>query len=238
MHERLEGFASVASVAVNALGLEKSAGRGPRGEPASERVIRDYVRRRVLSPTGRAPETGERGWYGFRHLAEFLAARVLANDGWPLDKIAERNRTASIGELIALIPGQNPALALARSFRIQASQPHLAEEPAPFAASAMSAMQESARPRRPLVPDATAVSAARRRAELPLLMRELTGEGKPPRVADVTSIALGEHVTLLIDSAMVRDITPEKADRIGRTVSAALLDYQNLSKPRGSENDD
>ncbi len=45
---------------------------------------------------------------------------MFLNDGWPLDKIAERLRHAPTEELVPLIPGQpdhNDALALARSFR-------------------------------------------------------------------------------------------------------------------------
>jgi hypothetical protein len=80
----------------------------------------------------RGPESDERGYYGFRHLAEFIAARVLLNDGWPLEKIGERNRAASTEELIALIPGQvveNDAVALARSFRANVSLPYRAPKP-------------------------------------------------------------------------------------------------------------
>ena len=76
------------------------------------------------------------------------------------------------------------------------------------------------------------ISAARSRAELPLLMRELTGSERQPLIGKLASIALGDQVTLLIDEDLVRNITPVEADLIGRTVSAALIDYQNLSKSK------
>ena len=148
LHERIQRFSEIVGELVQTLNLEKSGGRGPRGEPASDRVVRDYVRRRVLSPTLRGPESDERGYYGFRHLVEFLAARVLLNDGWPLEKIGERNRSASTEELIALIPGQvveNDAVMLARSFRANVSAPYGAPKPSTrsppevFAASARDA---------------------------------------------------------------------------------------------------
>ena len=255
LHVRIQPFAEIAADMVVALNLEKSGGRGPKGEPASDRAIRDYVRRRVLSPTLRGPDTDERGYYGFRHLVEFLAARVLLNDGWPLEKIAERNRLSTTDELIALIPGQavvTDAVALARSFRSRPSgYPNgdlfparsVASAPAPRSASYAPPMAASAPPPLEEMSDLAAwaeptVSPARSRAELPLLMRQLTQSERPPRVAQLARIALGDQVTLLIDQDLVRHITPGEADLIGRTVSAALLDYQNLSRPRRTENDD
>ena len=82
------------------------------------------------------------------------------------------------------------------------------------------------------------ISAARSRAELPLLMRQLTASERPPLIGKLASIALGDQVTLLIDQGLVRNITPVEADLIGRTVSAALIDYQNLSKARSADHDD
>jgi len=254
LHVRIQPFAEIVADLVVALNLEKTGGRGPKGEPASDRAIRDYVRRRVLSPTLRGPDTDERGYYGFRHLVEFLAARVLLNDGWPLEKIAEHNRLSTTDQLIALIPGQaveTDAVALARSFRsagaairngdlfaARSSVASMASAPPPtFSASAPAPLSSSedwsvAASFEPAIPP------ARSRAELPLLMRQLTQSERQPQVAQVARIALGDQVTLLIDQDLVRHITPGEADLIGRTVSAALLDYQNLSRPRRTENDD
>jgi len=232
LSERLPRFAEIAAELVSALNLEKSGGRGPKGEPASERVIRDYVRRRVLSPTLRSPTSDERGFYGFRHLVEFLAARVLLNDGWPLEKIAERNERSTTEELLALIPGQeglNDAVALARSFQ---SRP-----PAPPRQRDL--LDEDAQRGAPLQsgrPD-PAVYGARLRAELPLLMRRLTGHDLPPRIGQLTRIELGSDLTLLIDPEIVRRITQAEAELIGRTVTAALLDYPNLIKHKRSRDD-
>jgi hypothetical protein len=242
LHERIQRFSEIAGELVQTLNLEKSGGRGPRGEPASDRVVRDYVRRRVLSPTLRGPESDERGYYGFHHLVEFLAARVLLNDGWPLEKIGERNRVASTEDLIALIPGQVveiDAVTLARSFRASVSARYGAPKPpikSPPELSAPSrALREASMDRASLEP---VVSAARSRAELPLLMRQLTASERTPKIGKLASIALGDQVTLLIDQDLVRNITPVEADLIGRTVSAALIDYQNLSKARSTDHDD
>lgn len=242
MHERIQRFSEIAGELVQTLNLEKSGGRGPRGEPASDRVVRDYVRRRVLSPTLRGPESDERGYYGFRHLVEFLSARVLLNDGWPLEKIGEQIRAASTEELIALIPGQvaeNDAVMLARSFRANVSASHRGQKPPtkspPEQFAPSLPVREASIDSASLEP---VISAARSRAELPLLMRQLTASERPPLIGKLASIALGDQVTLLIDQDLVRNITPVEADLIGRTVSAALIDYKNLSKARSAGHDD
>jgi hypothetical protein len=238
LHERLPRFAEITGQLVEALGLEKTGGRGPKAEAASDRLIRDYVRRRVLSPTLRGSDSDERGFYGFRHLLEFLAARVLLNDGWPLEKIAERNMGATDGELLSLIPGQpevNAALALARSFRSAATEraPVAEDEPAflrraPVAAP--SAMPESASG----FSDRTVITA-RRRAELPMLMRQITGEGAPPSVRRCVSLEFGDRLSLLIDQDWLQRMSFADADAIGRAVSAALIDYPNLVRGKDSK---
>lgn len=183
-----------------------------------------------------------RGYYGFRHLVEFLAARVLLNDGWPLEKIGERIRAASTEELIALIPGQvveNDAVMLARSFRANVSASHRGQKPPTKSPPELFApslpVREGSIDSASLEP---VISAARSRAELPLLMRQLTASERPPLIGKLASIALGDQVTLLIDQDLVRNITPVEADLIGRTVSAALIDYKNLSKARSADHDD
>ena len=235
LHERLPQFADITGQLVEALGLEKTGGRGPKAEPASDRVIRDYVRRRVLSPTLRGPGSDERGFYGFRHLVEFLAARVLLNDGWPLDKIAQHNIGAGADELLALIPGQpeeNEALALARSFRRDArrlDQRHN-EQGAVFSrALAEASPQAAAIAQPPEFSDRIAV-AARRRAELPMLMRQICGDGAPPEVRNGVTFEFGDRLTLIIDRERLRNITVSEADAIGRAISAALIDYPNLTR--------
>jgi len=235
IHERLAEFTELAGRLIVELGLEKTGGRGPKGEPASDRVIRDYVSRGVLSPTLRGQDSDERGFYGFRHLVEFLAARVFLNDGWPLEKIAERLRHAPTEELVLLIPGQpdhNDALALARSFR----RPTDEIESRRRRGLGMSAQDDlrSLAGQRGLFPEQDpSVSASRRRAELPLLMRRITGTDRPPSIRRVVAIEFGDEMTLLIDQRRLQAMSLDEADLIGRAVTSALLDFPNLA--RGKE---
>jgi len=63
-----------------ACGLESEAGS------ANERLVRHYVQIGVLTPPERE---GRDALFGARQIAEFLAARRLLSEGWPLAKIGE-----------------------------------------------------------------------------------------------------------------------------------------------------
>lgn len=72
------------------------------GDPiANVRLLRHYLTTGVLS---RGERRGRDGIYGLRHLLEYLAARALLRDGWPLAKIAAFAARASDAELAALLP--------------------------------------------------------------------------------------------------------------------------------------
>ncbi|NBU29322.1 MAG: hypothetical protein EBS42_14255 [Caulobacteraceae bacterium] len=74
------------------------------------------------------------------------------------------------------------------------------------------------------------VAAARRRAELPMLMRQITGQSDPPGVGKRTILDFGEGLTVLIDQEWLQRMSVDEADAIGRAISATLLDYPNLIK--------
>lgn len=87
------------------------------------RVIRDYAQRGIVS---RAERQGKEAIYGYRQLLEFVAARVLVADGWPLAKIAEHFAHIAGAELRNLISGDqagNRALAVAQRLRSEAQLP-------------------------------------------------------------------------------------------------------------------
>ncbi|MCS6986354.1 MAG: MerR family transcriptional regulator [Sphingomonadaceae bacterium] len=213
----LPEFAQLASRVADALGLDRlrpARGRPPADEGISERVIRDYVSRGVLSPTLSNPETGRGGLYGFRHLLELLAARVLLADGWPLDLIAEHFRNLDDEELLQLIPGQptgNPALELARRLR--------QGDPDPPRSRGRFSIAFSRDPE-PLTDPLMA--RARLRAELPALLVALGGEDDV-RTRDVVCLEITPWLTVLVDRERHRQLSPAQAERIGRAVAAALV---------------
>lgn len=74
--------------------------KDPEVEP-SERLIRHYAQIGVLD---RAEHKGREAHFGFRQLAQYLVARNLAMDGWPLAKIAEFTSKSKLPGLLDLIP--------------------------------------------------------------------------------------------------------------------------------------
>jgi hypothetical protein len=226
---RIDRFSEIAAEMVAELGLEKVGGRGPKAEPASDRVVRDYVRRRVLSPTIKDEATGERGLYVYRHLIEFLATRVLLNDGWTLEKIAENHRRADLDALLALLPGSDDrgrALALIQSFRT-ASAPAMAERREARRGSGPAAIGDVAHQALPFAPHS--------RGELYRLMRALPGGGNGdlPNVRNMLRLEFGPGLALEIDRTLAQNISPDDADRIGQAVASALHNLPNL--PRGKD---
>jgi DNA-binding transcriptional MerR regulator len=72
---------------------------------ANERLVRHYVQVGVLT----APEReGREALFGLRQVVEFLAARYLIKDGWPLAKVAEMVRATDLDGLAGMIPTDRP----------------------------------------------------------------------------------------------------------------------------------
>ncbi|WP_194744504.1 MerR family transcriptional regulator [Thermaurantiacus tibetensis] len=224
LHAGFEGqlpeFARLASRLADLLGIGRPPGlrgRPPAEDGISERLVRDYLRRGILSPTRTNPETGRGGIYGFRHLLELLAARVLLADGWPLDHIAAHLRGLGEAELLALIPGQptdNAALALARRFRAM-------DRPAKGEAFAASLPPSPASPwdeMRDLLS-----ARARLRAELPAVLVAIGADPGALTRREVACLEIAPWLTVLIDRDRLRRITATEAEAIGRAVAAALV---------------
>jgi DNA-binding transcriptional MerR regulator len=72
---------------------------------ANERLVRHYVQVGILTPPERE---GREALFGLRQVVEFLAARYLLKDGWPLAKVAELVRTTDVEGLAQLIPAERP----------------------------------------------------------------------------------------------------------------------------------
>jgi DNA-binding transcriptional MerR regulator len=72
---------------------------------ANERLVRHYVQVGVLTPPERE---GREALFGLRQIVEFLAARYLLKDGWPLAKAAEIVRAMDVNGLAQLIPSERP----------------------------------------------------------------------------------------------------------------------------------
>ena len=72
---------------------------------ANERLVRHYVQLGVLTTPERE---GREALFGLRQIVEFLAARYLLKDGWPLAKIAELVSATGVEGLTQMIPTDRP----------------------------------------------------------------------------------------------------------------------------------
>lgn len=238
---RLPAFAALASEKARELSADQADTR--RGRPAesdgiSERVIRDYVRRRILSPTYRDPETGRGGIYGYRHLIELLAARTLLADGWPLDLIGEALRGKSDPEIEAMLPiaaSGNKALSLARMFQSM-DQKGVASARKPSRAMAM--LAKDVPPPFPGKPAFSAVNdrlakRAMLKADLPWLLERIAGRPGIPSARHLVAILLADDLILLVGQERLATLSVEDAEEIGRAVAAALIAAPTTPTPTG-----
>ena len=99
----IDEFSNAASAVLTALGVDEEGA-------ANARVIRDYAQRGIVS---RPERQGREAIYEYRQLVEFVAARVLVRDGWPLAKIAEHFARLGLSDIEALVPGRRPPSAAA-----------------------------------------------------------------------------------------------------------------------------
>lgn len=88
-------LAAVAQEVIEIVGM-----KDPTIQP-NERLIRHYVQIGVLS---RPVRKGRQSFFDFRQLVQYLVARNLALDGWPLAKIAEFTGMSTLSGLLDLIP--------------------------------------------------------------------------------------------------------------------------------------
>lgn len=87
----------LAQVAGELLAQDK---RTAQQTPPNLRVLRDYQQRQIVSAPDRQ---GREAVYDFRHLIQFLTARVLVADNWPLRKIASAVPNFGSEELVSIL---------------------------------------------------------------------------------------------------------------------------------------
>lgn len=115
-YQTWEGTAEALATAALAVMAERAIADGDGTRP-NERLVRHYVQVGVLD---RPERRGKEALFGLRQLVQFLAARALLADGWPLAKIAEVTGSAPLAELVALLPAEparTPAQALVERLR-------------------------------------------------------------------------------------------------------------------------
>jgi hypothetical protein len=191
-------------------------GLGDNSSEPNVRLIRDYAQRGIVS---RAERHGKEAIYGYRQLLEFVAARVLAADGWPLAKIAEHFAHIADAELRNLISGDtgsNRALAVARRLRSETPGRDPSHS-SPSRSGKPSAAQSSEEFRK------RAARFSGIQAEMRDALRRLGLSEDGPSVEQVTLLAVAPWCQVLVESRRLSRLTIEEADEIGRAITASLL---------------
>ena len=192
---------------------------------ANERLVRHYVQVGVLT----APEReGREALFGLRQVVEFLAARYLLKDGWPLAKVAEMVRATDLDGLAGMIPTDRPrtrAEDVVAKYRTQGRGDVSAEtfaltpESPPASASRRAAVQQAMKLESPL---ALAAGISRRRVSLEENLKALgNAEGRPDRNR-IVRIALTPWCHVNVDAAKLGEMSEDTPDILGAALTQAL----------------
>ena len=179
---------------------------------ANERLIRHYVQLGVLSQPVRH---GREALYGARQVLEFVIARYLLRDGWPLAKIAELVKTYDLpdsrlpSEEVASPTAAERALARIRRTETLASKPTASEPAVPGIASTSVGR---------------AAEIATRRIDLGDKLRTLGNPLGTPTRSELVRLQLTPWCTVDIDLARLRRLGPNTPELLGQALTQILLD--------------
>jgi len=195
--------------------LQKAVGK------ATERLVRHYVQVEVLSPPVRQ---GREAIFGARQVFEFVIARYLLNDGWPLAKIAELVKTYNLPESrVGSGKASAPTEAEQAIARIrEAGSPDATRERdlAPSMLASRRAMPRA----EPYAasPLEVAAAASMRRLDLAETLRALGNPAGEPERAELVRIRLTPWCAVDVDTAQLRRFGPELPDVLGQALAQAL----------------
>jgi DNA-binding transcriptional MerR regulator len=195
--------------------------RGGEGEVANERLIRHYVHVEVLTPPVRQ---GRDALYGARQAAEFVIARKLLADGWPLAKIAELIKSYDLP--IPALAGGEPELPTEAERVI--ARIHAAKAPGSVTERHHVARQKSMpEPPRAVsmhMPDSLGQAArlSARRMDLAETLRFLGNEAGAVEREEMVRIRLTPWATVDVDARQLRRLGPAAAEALGKALAEAL----------------
>ena len=195
-------------------------------EVANERLVRHYVSVEVLTPPVRQ---GRDAVYGARQAAEFVIARKLLKDGWPLAKIAELIKTYDL-PIPPLEEGEpeSPTEAERAIARIRASQAvpgkvQRRREPPVTPSMRVSKRQAYADRDAPRSDSlARAASLTARRMGLADTLRELGNESGVVERGEMVQLRLTPWATVYVDARELRRLGPAEAEALGKALAEAL----------------
>jgi DNA-binding transcriptional MerR regulator len=205
---------------------------------ANERLVRHYVQVGVLTPPERE---GREAMFGLRQVVEFLAARFLLRDGWPLAKVAEMVGATDITGLAAMIPTERPrtrAEEVVAKYRGggPADSPAAVRAPRDRASSRASAAtfalaaQTAPPPKRAAVqqamkldsPLAVAAGISRRRVSLEENLKALGNTAGRADRSHIVRIELTPWCHVSVDAAKLGEMSEDIPEVLGAALTQAL----------------
>jgi hypothetical protein len=202
---------TVDDLAVTATKILKVLGRGEI-TPPNIRLIRDYAQRGILSQGDRR---GKEVYYGFQHLKELVAARILVSEGIPLVKIAEQfNRDRDIVIVTLGFSGREDGLPTTKA-RERWQSLSSGPEGSFIAANDPEGQASTFFMKR-------AFEDAGQRVDLQSRLQRLGAGTREPSVDRLVRVKVTDWCWLLIEAEKLKELSPEDADDIGRAIYAAL----------------
>ena len=180
---------------------------------ANERLVRHYVQVGVLT----APEReGREAMFGLRQVVEFLAARYLIKDGWPLAKVAEMVRATDLDGLAGMIPTERPRT---RAEEVVAKYRRGRTLEAPVSARTPTGNVSQ---RVSAAPLARAAGITRRRVSLEENLKALGNTAGRADRSHIVRIELTPWCHVSVDTAKLGEMSEDTPDILGAALTQAL----------------
>lgn len=189
----------------------------------NERLVRNYMQLGILD---RPERSGKEAYFGPRQVIEFLVARKLIQDGWPLAKIAEFTRTHEIDDLLDQFPDTRQ---ITDAERLVAK---LKAESQPSQTNQTRSIRNSGSPVSSSFLTHSAEWSKRKAIARDVLhsLGNLSGE---PRRYRLVKLSIADWCEVLVDLEQLRKLPIESLDELGNTI-AHLLREELQSTRRSS----
>jgi DNA-binding transcriptional MerR regulator len=196
------------SVVLDELGLTESE------LTPNERLVRHYVQQGILK---RPERRGREAVFGFRQLVEFLVARRLIQDGWPLAKVAQFNQSAEMTQLLELLPdrrSQNKAQDLVSHFQRRAAR----SAPVPSPAASMDSSPKVL---------ARSVKMTQDRISRREAIQTLSGTPDAIERSTLVRLNLTHWCQVYVDPEILRQHPPNTPELLGQALTQLLIDERH-----------
>lgn len=190
----------------------------------NERLVRNYMQLGILD---RPERSGKEAYFGARQVVEFLVARKLIRDGWPLAKIAEFNRTHELSDLLDLFPEpqqSTEAEKLVAKLREESNQLLIHQpmsSPISLSSSSSSFLTHSA-------------DWSKRKNNAREVLRLLGNQSGKPTRNHLVKLRLTDWCEVLIDLEQLRKLPIESLDDLGNTIAYFLREELKVTRRSSS----